>query len=641
MNYLFKICFTMKSRNASFGGGNQFLNNFLDYLSKKPVKIVHDLSDDDIDIIFIMDPRILSLNKISLDMVKKYKETHPNILVIHRINDSDRARDQKGFLDPIILDALTTVDDHPIFVSEYIKNYYIKQGYSGKTNVIFNGCNTNVFYPDENKNNDKIRIVTHHWSTNNNKGYDFYDIVDKYIDTHPELEFVFIGKGYNEHYKPKNIKIIGPYHGQELGNELRKCHLYITGSRFDACPMHVVEALACGLPMLYYIDLGGGTEICNSCGESFKDENELITKLEYMIKNLDKYKNKTDYKQFSSDICNDNYYNHIITLLLTRKYNCSELIIHKPMWLKRLLLWCIKIEECNYIWSLNGYDDFKLGSVGLFAKLASMFRNYYDFDKEKIKNIINSYKIEDNMFKNIEKEIIGESRQALSGLINLQLDFDIPKTDQYFDSHNLFFMNDTVWKNPWSAGANLSHYIFFMNLQNKEKEINNVLKQLNKYKHNDGWYFTEHNKHINHHYRINGIMKIFTGFDVIGKEIDKALAKNILESLLNVDDSFGGCGIYDYVYVVTKCMDFVDDQNLLEKCKEKLLNIFDIILLHQQEDGGFKYDIKNDKAHKYYGENITPDGMIGTIHGTTLFCMALSRLNLWLDLNLNIRQIKS
>lgn len=630
MKYLFKICFTMKPINTSFGGGNQFLNNFINYLHDN-ICIVYDLKDDDIDIIFMMDPRILTLNKISLDMVKKYKLLHPNVIIIHRINDLDKTRNNNNVLDPIIIDAINTTDDICVFVSEYTRKYFKNIGYkNNQVHVIFNGCDTNIFYPI-NKKQDKIKIVTHHWSLNENKGYDYYDILDKYLDKHPELEFIFIGRGFNDRYKPKNIKMIGPFYGQELGDAIKQCDIYITGSKYDACPMHVVEALACGLPILYHEELGGGSEICHKCGEMFTDESSLIKKLNHMIKNLDEYKNKLDYRVLSSDICSEKYYELIITRLLITKYKCNNIIESKPLWLKKLLLWLINIEESNYNWSLDGYNDHKLGAVGLFAKLATIFSNYYEFNIDQMTHILNKFRKDNNMFLDIAHETIAETRQAISGLINLNKQFLIPNTSDHFDSNNLYFMTNKFWTNPWKAGAHLSHYIFFMKLENNQEAIKNVLKSLKKYEHVNGWYFGKPTDQ----YIVNGIMKIFTGFDVIKKDVDEDIAINILTHLLNVNTSTG-CGIYDYVYVITKCMDVVKDFDLINKCKSKLFGIVTKIIEHQQIDGGFKYDNNNNKAHKYYNHTIIPDGMIGNIHGTTLFCMALSRLDKYIDLNLDL-----
>lgn len=627
---LYKICFTMKPISTSFGGGNQFLNNLLEYLDDNTIEIVYDLNHNDIDIIFMMDPRKLTLNKITMDMVKKYKSEHPNVIVIHRINDCDKPRNHVNVLDPLILDALKNVDDHPVFVSNFSKEYFEEKGYVGKSSVILNGCNTGHFFPEKNKvKNEKIRIVTHHWSDNWNKGFEYYNALDEYITTHPEYEFTYIGRKYNEKYTPKNTTVIGPYAGMELGDLLRSHDLYITGAQYENCPMHVIEAMSCGLPILYNDQLGGGLELCSKSGTMYRNVDEMLQNLELMKSNLDKYRNNVDFNEMSSTACSKKYEDVIITMLLTKKYKVDN-INGKPSWLKKLLLWAIRIEELNYNWSLRGYDNHKLGSVGLFAKISKILGNYYKFNKGEImKHLENNYK--DEKFVDVEKEIVSETRQALSGYINLG--YQIPKVnmDEYF-KEPLYFMNDNSWKNPWGAGAHLSHFLFFMKLEDNDTRIDNVLKDLKKYEHENGWYFGSPNKH----YIVNGIMKIFTGFDIINFDLSETMANNILDYVLLIDDSFGGCGIYDYVYVLTKCMDYCKDETKLEKCKDKLRNVYKIILEHQQTDGGFKYDNSNDKAHKYYGENIIPDGMIGNIHSTTLFCMALSRLDKYLDLGLNL-----
>ena len=187
------------------------------------------------------------------------------------------------------------------------------------------------------------------------------------------------------------------------------------------------------------------------------------------------------------------------------------------------------------------------------------------------------------------------------------------------------------WENPWKAGAHLSHFIFYMNQLNRQDRIQDVLNQLKKYEHNNGWYTGNPKPNV----LINGIMKVFTGFDVIGKEVSTKMAINIIDYLLDNKESRGGCGIYDYVYVITKCLDSVPEYRYKE-CKDHLMNLASTILDHQQKDGGFKYDIKTPRAQRYYGQDITPDGMIGSIHGTTLFSMALARLDTYFNIGMNL-----
>ena len=130
-------------------------------------------------------------------------------------------------------------------------------------------------------------------------------------------------------------------------------------------------------------------------------------------------------------------------------------------------------------------------------------------------------------------------------------------------------------------------------------------------------------------------MKVFTGFDIINKEVEEQMGRNIIDFLLENNDSRGGCGIYDYIYVMTKCMDVTKDYRL-DECKKVLYGLYIFCKDHQQEDGGFKYHHDTDMAHKYYGQNITPNGMLGNIHSTTLFSMALSRLDHYLELDLGL-----
>lgn len=640
-NYLYKICFTMTPKQTAFGGGNQFLLNFVEYLTKQQcVKIVYDLTDDDIDVIFIMDPRKLTLNKITLDMVRKYKKKHSSVIIIHRVNDCDLPREHVDVLDPLILKSLNEISTVPVFVSNFTKEYFTSKGFSGQSYVILNGCNTKHFYPKKDyAQNKKIKILTHHWSNNFNKGFEFYNALDEYVGKHPKYEFIYVGRNWADGYEPKNTKIIGPFYGHALGDVLRGADIYITGAHYENCPFHVVEALATGLPILYYSKLGGGLELCKKTGEEFTDLESMIKKLEIMSKNITKYRNKIAVAQLDSEICNKQYENVIISTLLKVRYKVKDVKL-APLWFKKNILWCIRIEQLNYTWSLTGLDTHKLGSAGLFAKLATMYKQYYSFDVLKITNEINKF-YKDGLYKDIEKEKVAETRQAVSGLINLNRPILEIKVDDIF-TEPLYFMTDKQWENPWGAGAHLSHYLFFMKLLQRKSSIEKVMENLKKYEKPNGWYHGKPNKH----YIVNGIMKVFTGFDIVNElplldgdykiELSGTMANNIIDEILQIDDSFGGCGIYDYVYVLTKCMDNCGNAEKITKCKERLNGILQVILKHQQTDGGFKYEITTAKAHKYYGEEIVPDGMIGNVHGTTLFCMALSRLDKYLGLGLKM-----
>ena len=55
-------------------------------------------------------------------------------------------------------------------------------------------------------------------------------------------------------------------YGRPLGFLLSKFDIYISGSRSDPGPNHVIESISCGLPTFVHYDGGGSVEFA---GESF------------------------------------------------------------------------------------------------------------------------------------------------------------------------------------------------------------------------------------------------------------------------------------------------------------------------------------------------------------------------------------
>ena len=672
-----KVCFTMKPVVSAYGGGNQFLRNLVAYLeSRDKFEVTYEL-EDDIDLIFVMDPRKLKYNLITMDHVRAFKKTHPHVKVIHRVNDCDKPRDNVDVLDPIMLESFK-LDNLTVFVSEWTRDYYIKKGFAQHSAAINNGCNQKFFNPSKQQKpplSEKVRLVTHHWSDNWNKGFEFYEKLDKYIDTHPEFEFTFIGRRFNSNFKPKNIKLIGPFHSKELGDNIKINHIYFTASKFENCPIPVIEGFSCGLPVVYHRNLGGGVEVCErNGGEGYSTFEELVDKLNKIRENYGDYLKKINYKDLSSEHCCHSYYQVMKDLMCNkvRKYSFETYLKKKqeqkdkrstspvqkhidpevnhpiiqiivppiqnkillsdsdPNWIKNVVYWMQAIENNGYRWSVLGYDNAKLSAVSLFAKLAVIYQKYYQASTETIRAMIMKYMKSDGLYVDLEHEIVSESRQAISGLINLGCTVPQFSVNQFY-SEPLYFMSDKEWENPWKAGAHLSHYLFFMKQLNKQDKIDQVLQQLKRYEHPNGWYYGNPKPK----WLINGIMKVFTGFDIINKPVDCKMAINIIDYLLKNKDSRGGCGIYDYIYVVTKCLEVVPEYRY-EECKSHLMELSITILDHQQKDGGFKYDNTTEKSGAYYGQTITPNGMLGTIHGTVLFSMALARLDKHFNIGMNL-----
>ena len=89
----------------------------------------------------------------------------------------------------------------------------------------------------------KLKIVTHHWGNNWNKGFNIYSKLDKLIgEIHYKdlIEFTFIGntpKGFSF----ENTKLIGPLSGHELADAIKQNNLYLTASINEPSGNHHIE----------------------------------------------------------------------------------------------------------------------------------------------------------------------------------------------------------------------------------------------------------------------------------------------------------------------------------------------------------------------------------------------------------------
>ena len=144
---------------------------------------------------------------------------------------------------------------HGRFVSNWLKDIYIDLGMDkNKTKVIMSGSNKTIFKDYQNKlENKKTNIVTHHWSSHRNKGFDSYEFLDNLVNSPKwtdKLEFTYIGNSSSE-YSLENTNIIDPLSGVELAKKLSENDIYLTGSINEPSGNHHIEAALCGLPALY------------------------------------------------------------------------------------------------------------------------------------------------------------------------------------------------------------------------------------------------------------------------------------------------------------------------------------------------------------------------------------------------------
>jgi hypothetical protein len=317
-----KVCIGTNIKQGPWGGGNLFAINLSNEMKSMGYSVVFNLDEDDIDIILITEPRKTSESSAltNLDVKKYINFINPNTIVVHRINECDE-RKQTNYVNKFMIYA-NKVADATVFVSSWLKDLYLDQNIkSSNINVIMAGADSKIF----NSNNlniwdkkTKLKIVTHHWGANWNKGFDTYKRLDDLLeipDYKNKYEFTYIGN-LPKNFNFRNSKVINPLSGEKLAREIKKNHVYITGSLNEPSGNHHIEASQCGLPTLY-IDSGGIPEYCNKFGIRF-DDNTFVSALNEMYAEYSTFQKIMKTYPYNSKIMSQEYIELFKKLLKNR-----------------------------------------------------------------------------------------------------------------------------------------------------------------------------------------------------------------------------------------------------------------------------------------------------------------------------------
>lgn len=281
---------------GSWGGSSAFVHQLVAALRRCGFRAVFDLRRD-VDVILMIDPRDDLQNKaFGLDDIKRYRVRHPCVKIIHRINECDQ-RKNTAFMDDL-LRAANAVADYTVFISEWLKEYFIARWFDPARahTVIYNGANPSVFHPVGGTKwgpaKGALRLVTHHWSPNPMKGFPVYKMLDDMIADGQlrDTELWVIGQWpANMHWRV--ARAFAPASGHRLASMLRQCHVYVTASLWEPCGMHHVEGAQCGLPLFYHEKGGGIVEVGRKYGIGFREDN-IFSSLEILRRDYKKLRRR-------------------------------------------------------------------------------------------------------------------------------------------------------------------------------------------------------------------------------------------------------------------------------------------------------------------------------------------------------------
>jgi glycosyltransferase involved in cell wall biosynthesis len=291
------VAFNMRPRKGPFGGGNQWLQQVSSYLGRCGYGTRFSL-DSSADIVLGTHAGLSGGLSIPYADVLKAKEKNPRLLCVQRINDND-IRKGTGEMDKFLAEC-NRAADHTVFVSEWLRDHHGERWFDRARphSVILNGADPSVFHPlgtSPWKPGQPMRFVTHHWSDNMSKGFDVYAEMDALIAEGKlkGVELWIVGR-WPSQITWRAARTVGPCSGHSLAAVLRQAHVCVTASRFEPGAMHPVEAMQCGLPLLYHADTGGTVELGRKFGVLIKGD--LISAVEEM---------KTEYEQLRTRVLSE------------------------------------------------------------------------------------------------------------------------------------------------------------------------------------------------------------------------------------------------------------------------------------------------------------------------------------------------
>ena len=260
-----KVYISRKPVQGPWGGGNKTVTELSNKLIKEGNNVVHDLNDEDIDLIFCVDPRPNEYGHWYQDFIN-YKMRH-NIPIVQRVGDV--GTHGKPELTRLVKQTVF-YSDCVIFPSEWARD---KIGYDSNKSKIIHNAPLSIFHNFKKAatlQDSKIKIITHHWSTNPKKGFNYYKELDAYSRMNNDVSFTYIGR-LPDNYTLENSSYCSPTGDNELiSRKISDSHIYLTASEEEAGANHVLEGMACGLPVVYHNNGGSIPEYCGKYGIGFQ-----------------------------------------------------------------------------------------------------------------------------------------------------------------------------------------------------------------------------------------------------------------------------------------------------------------------------------------------------------------------------------
>ena len=274
-NFTYAVSF---NPDVKCGGSHQFTLTLIDYLKNKCRRV--DLSSE-YDLLFVVADLYNSLNYI--------KERKSTIKIVHRLDGLfyDHGYDAGGPRDTNQREVCKLAD-LIIHQSEYGKQTMQDRGIVDRKTasvVIYNGVNTSFF-----KAVQRDRLPNKFVLLSSNNSRLKIKRVDRLNDfVHKGIQVIHVGKKHASVSLQRDILTYNAVSMEKLNNFLSSSQAFIHTGDKDTCPNIVLQALATGLPIIYWKTSGSVQELAGKAGLAVEDFNSIDGLLQELKSNYPIY----------------------------------------------------------------------------------------------------------------------------------------------------------------------------------------------------------------------------------------------------------------------------------------------------------------------------------------------------------------
>lgn len=269
-------------RKAPFGGANQFFMALREELRRRGYRVSASLIGPT--------TRACILNSYAFDVERLRRSRHAGCRVVHRVDGPvGLYRGKDDALDREIARLNHEFADATIFQSRYSLEAHRALGLELREPcVIPNAADPALFHAHGRAAWDcrrRLRLIATSWSDNPNKGAPTLRRVEARLDW-DRYEFSFVGRAPVAF---ERIRALPPLGSAPLARLLRSHDVFVAPGLHEACSNAVIEALSCGLPVVY-ANSGGHAELVGDAGVPFETAEELPAAVERVAREYDRYR---------------------------------------------------------------------------------------------------------------------------------------------------------------------------------------------------------------------------------------------------------------------------------------------------------------------------------------------------------------